>query len=100
MILDLSTFNVLLPFSLSFFFSRACILSLQLQTLLLNFEGDSFEILLQVLAITEDLHDVHSLAKDAASVHRSLMENLTKVHLLSPYFISSPLTRQWALVLV
>ncbi|KAI4342363.1 hypothetical protein MLD38_027001 [Melastoma candidum] len=34
----------------------------------------------EVLAITEDLHDVHSLAKEASSVHCSLMENLTKAN--------------------
>ncbi|XP_062092419.1 uncharacterized protein LOC133798215 [Humulus lupulus] len=34
----------------------------------------------EVLAITEDLHDVHNLGKDAAGVHRSLMENLSKAN--------------------
>lgn len=31
------------------------------------------------MAITEDLHDVHNLGKEAAAVHRSLMEDLSKV---------------------
>ncbi|PRQ23335.1 hypothetical protein RchiOBHm_Chr6g0260221 [Rosa chinensis] len=35
----------------------------------------------QVLAITEDLHDVHSLGKEAAAVHRSLVEDLSKFYL-------------------
>ncbi|KAJ0077716.1 hypothetical protein Patl1_36279 [Pistacia atlantica] len=34
----------------------------------------------RVLAITEDLHDVHSLGKEAAAVHRSLMEDLSKAN--------------------
>lgn len=34
---------------------------------------------LQVLAITEDLHDVHTLGKEAAVLHHSLMEDLSKV---------------------
>ncbi|KAM6559139.1 hypothetical protein CsatA_028378 [Cannabis sativa] len=34
----------------------------------------------EVLAITEDLHDVHNLGKDAAGVHHSLMENLSKAN--------------------
>ncbi|PON53043.1 Serine/threonine protein kinase [Trema orientale] len=34
----------------------------------------------EVLAITEDLHDVHSLGKDAARVHRSLMDDLSKAN--------------------
>lgn len=37
--------------------------------------------ILKVLAITEDLHDVHSLGKEAAAVHHSLMEDLSKVYL-------------------
>lgn len=37
----------------------------------------------QVLAITEDLHDVHSLGKEAATVHCSLVEDLSKVILVS-----------------
>lgn len=36
-----------------------------------------------MLAITEDLHDVHSLGKEAAAVHRSLVEELSKVFLIS-----------------
>ncbi|CAL5385725.1 unnamed protein product [Camellia sinensis] len=34
----------------------------------------------EVLAITEDLHDVHSLGKEAAAVHSSLMEDLSKAN--------------------
>ncbi|KAM2903393.1 hypothetical protein COP2_003214 [Malus domestica] len=34
----------------------------------------------EVLAITEDLHDVHSLGKEAAAVHRSLVEELLKAN--------------------
>ncbi|XP_062020417.1 uncharacterized protein LOC133736840 isoform X2 [Rosa rugosa] len=34
----------------------------------------------KVLAITEDLHDVHSLGKEAAAVHRSLVEDLSKAN--------------------
>ncbi|KAL3515228.1 hypothetical protein ACH5RR_022130 [Cinchona calisaya] len=33
----------------------------------------------EVLAITEGLHDVHSLGKEAAALHFSLMEDLSKV---------------------
>lgn len=35
--------------------------------------------LFQVLAITEDLHDVHNLGKEASALHSSLMEDLSKV---------------------
>ncbi|KAK9901955.1 hypothetical protein M0R45_001825 [Rubus argutus] len=34
----------------------------------------------EVLAITEDLHDVHSLGKEAATVHCSLVEDLSKAN--------------------
>ncbi|KAK3412470.1 hypothetical protein EUGRSUZ_I01219 [Eucalyptus grandis] len=34
----------------------------------------------EVLAITEDLHDVHSLGKEAASMHHSLVEGLMKAN--------------------
>ncbi|XP_050364402.1 uncharacterized protein LOC126783062 [Argentina anserina] len=34
----------------------------------------------EVLAITEDLHDVHSLGKEAAAVHCSLVEDLSKAN--------------------
>lgn len=34
----------------------------------------------EVLAITEGLHDVHSLGKEAAALHSSLSENLSKVN--------------------
>ncbi|KAL5562538.1 hypothetical protein UlMin_032285 [Ulmus minor] len=34
----------------------------------------------EVLTITEDLHDVHSLGKEAAAVHHSLMEDLSKAN--------------------
>nr|XP_011458374.1 PREDICTED: serine/threonine-protein kinase SMG1-like [Fragaria vesca subsp. vesca] len=34
----------------------------------------------EVLAITEDLHDVHSLGREAAAVHRSLVEDLSKAN--------------------
>ncbi|XP_019454155.1 PREDICTED: serine/threonine-protein kinase SMG1-like [Lupinus angustifolius] len=34
----------------------------------------------EVLAITEDIHDVHNLGKEAAAIHRSLMEDLSKVN--------------------
>ncbi|XP_059647736.1 uncharacterized protein LOC132294033 [Cornus florida] len=34
----------------------------------------------EVLAITEGLHDVHSLGKEAAVIHRSLMEDLSKAN--------------------
>ncbi|PRQ23388.1 putative non-specific serine/threonine protein kinase [Rosa chinensis] len=34
----------------------------------------------EVLAITEDLHDVHGLGKEAAAVHRSLVEDLSKAN--------------------
>lgn len=39
--------------------------------------------ILQVLAISEGLHDVYSLGKEAATAHAALMEDLSKVyHLL------------------
>lgn len=44
---------------------------------------------LQVLAITEDLHDVHTLGKEAAAVHRSLMKDLSKVSMFYSLFFSS-----------
>ncbi|KAF5448742.1 hypothetical protein F2P56_029247 [Juglans regia] len=34
----------------------------------------------EVLAITEDLHDVHSLGNEAAAVHHSLMDDLSKAN--------------------
>ncbi|KAL1200865.1 Serine/threonine-protein kinase TOR [Cardamine amara subsp. amara] len=34
----------------------------------------------EVLAITEDLHDVHSLGKEAATLHHSLMDDLSKAN--------------------
>ncbi|KAI5390340.1 uncharacterized protein LOC127101599 isoform X2 [Lathyrus oleraceus] len=34
----------------------------------------------EVLAITEDVHDVYNLGKEAASIHLSLMENLSEVN--------------------
>ncbi|CAN8270818.1 unnamed protein product [Cochlearia groenlandica] len=34
----------------------------------------------EVLAITEDLHDVNSLGKEAATLHRSLMDDLSKAN--------------------
>lgn len=34
----------------------------------------------EVLAMTEDLHDVHSLGKEAVAVHCSLMEDLSKAN--------------------
>ncbi|KAK4848883.1 hypothetical protein QYF36_018291 [Acer negundo] len=41
---------------------------------------ESGSMLEEVLAITEDLHDVHNLGKEAAAVHRSLMEDLSKAN--------------------
>ncbi|XP_024923755.3 uncharacterized protein LOC107435549 [Ziziphus jujuba] len=34
----------------------------------------------EVLAITEDLHDVHGVGKEAAALHHSLMEDLSKAN--------------------
>lgn len=42
--------------------------------------SDCGSMLEEVLAITEGLHDVHTLAKDAASLHYSLMEDLLKAN--------------------
>ncbi|XP_065854905.1 uncharacterized protein [Euphorbia lathyris] len=42
--------------------------------------SESGTMLDEVLAITEDLHDVHTLGKEAAAVHRSLMEDLSKAN--------------------
>ncbi|KAL4302693.1 hypothetical protein GQ457_10G022950 [Hibiscus cannabinus] len=42
--------------------------------------SESGSMLEEVLAITEDLHDVHNLGKEAAAVHRSLMEDLSKAN--------------------
>ncbi|KAK7264351.1 hypothetical protein RJT34_31958 [Clitoria ternatea] len=36
----------------------------------------------EVLAITEDIHDVHNLGKEAAAVHLSLMEGLSKANVI------------------
>ncbi|XP_059443210.1 uncharacterized protein LOC132175321 isoform X2 [Corylus avellana] len=36
----------------------------------------------EVLAITEDLHDVYNLGKEAAAVHFSLMEDLSKANVI------------------
>ncbi|OMO75230.1 hypothetical protein CCACVL1_16263 [Corchorus capsularis] len=41
---------------------------------------ESGSMLEEVLAITEDLHDVHNLGKEAAAVHHSLMEDLSKAN--------------------
>ncbi|XP_019057389.1 PREDICTED: uncharacterized protein LOC104807342 [Tarenaya hassleriana] len=51
----------------------------------------------EVLAITEDLHDVHSLGKEAASVHCSLIEDLSKANaILIP--LDSTLSKDVALI--
>ncbi|XP_022748650.1 serine/threonine-protein kinase SMG1-like isoform X2 [Durio zibethinus] len=42
--------------------------------------SESGSMLEEVLAITEDLHDVHNLGKEAAAVHHSLMEDLLKAN--------------------
>ncbi|XWS40368.1 hypothetical protein CRYUN_Cryun18bG0135200 [Craigia yunnanensis] len=42
--------------------------------------SESGSMLEEVLAITEDLHDVHNLGKEAAAVHHSLMEDLSKAN--------------------
>ncbi|XVE67428.1 hypothetical protein DITRI_Ditri08aG0160200 [Diplodiscus trichospermus] len=42
--------------------------------------SESGSMLEEVLAITEDLHDVHNLGKEAAAVHDSLMEDLSKAN--------------------
>ncbi|KAF5727229.1 hypothetical protein HS088_TW22G00918 [Tripterygium wilfordii] len=42
--------------------------------------SESGSMLEEVLAITEDLHDVYSLRKEADIVHHSLMEDLSKVN--------------------
>ncbi|WCJ33820.1 Serine/threonine-protein kinase SMG1 [Euphorbia peplus] len=42
--------------------------------------SESGTMLDEVLAITEDLHDVHTLGKEAAAVHRSLMQDLSKAN--------------------
>ncbi|WOG84660.1 hypothetical protein DCAR_0103844 [Daucus carota subsp. sativus] len=44
--------------------------------------SESGSMLEEVLAITEGLHDVYSLGKEAASLHVSLMEDLTKANAL------------------
>ena len=41
--------------------------------------GSTFE---EVLVITEGLYDVHNLGKDAAAVHHSLMEDLSKENMV------------------
>ncbi|XP_030522831.1 uncharacterized protein LOC115735623 [Rhodamnia argentea] len=42
--------------------------------------SESGSMLEEVLAITEDLHDVHSLGKEAASMHHSLVQGLMKAN--------------------
>ncbi|XP_037497644.1 uncharacterized protein LOC105631693 isoform X3 [Jatropha curcas] len=42
--------------------------------------SESGTMLDEVLAITEDLHDVHTLGKEAAAVHHSLMGDLSKAN--------------------
>lgn len=42
--------------------------------------SESGSMLEEVLAITEDLHDVHSLGKEAAAINHSLMEDLSKAN--------------------
>ncbi|EEF43338.1 conserved hypothetical protein [Ricinus communis] len=42
--------------------------------------SESGTMLDEVLAITEDLHDVHKLGKEAAAMHHSLMEDLAKAN--------------------
>ncbi|KAJ4845107.1 LOW QUALITY PROTEIN: hypothetical protein Tsubulata_030337 [Turnera subulata] len=42
--------------------------------------SESGTMLEEVLAITEDLHDVHTLGKEAAGIHHSLMEDLSKAN--------------------
>ncbi|XVE94112.1 hypothetical protein REPUB_Repub01dG0253200 [Reevesia pubescens] len=42
--------------------------------------SESGSMLEEVLAITEDLHDVHNLGKEAAAVHHSFMEDLSKAN--------------------
>lgn len=42
--------------------------------------SESGSMLEEVLAITEDLHDVHNLGKEAAALHRSLMGELSKAN--------------------
>lgn len=49
--------------------------------------------ILQVLAISEGLHDVYSLGKEAATAHAALMEDLSKV------LSSSAEVNAWVLLL-
>lgn len=42
--------------------------------------SESGSMLEEVLAITEDIHDVYNLGKEAASIHLSLMENLSEAN--------------------
>ncbi|GLT97003.1 hypothetical protein SLE2022_145910 [Rubroshorea leprosula] len=42
--------------------------------------SESGSMLEEVLAITEDLHDVHNLGKEASAVHHSLMDDLSKAN--------------------
>ncbi|PRQ23312.1 putative non-specific serine/threonine protein kinase [Rosa chinensis] len=51
-----------------------------------SFATSGYFYIHQVLAITEDLHDVHSLGKEAAAVHRSLVEDLSNLSLI-PYLM-------------
>ncbi|XP_027910249.1 serine/threonine-protein kinase SMG1-like [Vigna unguiculata] len=49
----------------------------RIQTALTSESGSMLE---EVLAITEDIHDVYNLGKEAAGVHLSLMEGLSKAN--------------------
>ncbi|KAJ8747645.1 hypothetical protein K2173_012821 [Erythroxylum novogranatense] len=44
--------------------------------------SESGTMLEEVLAITEDLHDVHTLGKEAAAVHHSLMKDLSEANVV------------------
>ncbi|ESQ50945.1 hypothetical protein EUTSA_v10022517mg [Eutrema salsugineum] len=58
---------------------------------------ESGAMLKEVLATTEDLHDVHSLGKEAATLHRSLMDDLSKANaILTP--LESTLSKDDALI--
>lgn len=50
---------------------------------------------LKVLAVTEGVHDVHSIAKEATALHSSLMEDLSKVFLYSHLFVFLPFIFIW-----
>ncbi|XP_047153603.1 serine/threonine-protein kinase SMG1-like isoform X2 [Vigna umbellata] len=49
----------------------------RIQTALTSESGSMLE---EVLAITEDIHDVYNLGKEAAGIHLSLMEGLSKAN--------------------